>query len=239
MKCLKPILPHSMHMHKYIKVNKKEIHFLSEVFALNSYLTSIFPLPSHCKISVLSFPSPISVLKIILVCLSVLVSYMQLSVQFSCSVMSDSLRPHGLHHARPPYPSPNPGVYSNSCLLSRWCHPTISSSMQFYIELILAVSHSIIHKKIVLIIILCMYVSVCACVYFFAFQRDFKLILSLDQFACVAVVLTLLIWGCKISTPDTRVFPCVLSTSGFVVAFWIYSYCSIRWTSRQYRKLFL
>ena len=93
MKCLKPILPHSMHMHKYIKVNKKEIHFLSEVFALNSYLTSIFPLPSHCKISVLSLPSPISVLKIILVCLSVLVSYMQLSVQFSCSVMSDSATP--------------------------------------------------------------------------------------------------------------------------------------------------
>ena len=93
MKCLKLILPHSMHMHKYIKINKKEIHFLSEVFALNSYLTSIFPLPSQCKISVLSFPSPISVLKIILVCLSVLVSYMQLSVQFSCSVMSDSATP--------------------------------------------------------------------------------------------------------------------------------------------------
>ena len=54
-----------------------------------------------------------------------------------------------------------------------------------------------------------MYVSVCACVYFFAFQRDFKLILSFDQFACVAVVLTLMIWGCKVSTPDTHVFPCV------------------------------
>ena len=38
-----------------------------------------------------------------------------LSVQFSCSVVSDSLRPHGLQHARPPCPSPNPGVYSNSC----------------------------------------------------------------------------------------------------------------------------
>ena len=39
-----------------------------------------------------------------------------------------TLRPHGLQHARPPYPSPTPGVYSNSCPLSRWCHPTISSS---------------------------------------------------------------------------------------------------------------
>ena len=51
------------------------------------------------------------------------------SVQFSSSVMSDSLRPHGLQYARPPYPSPTPGVYSNSCPLSLWCHPTISSSV--------------------------------------------------------------------------------------------------------------
>ena len=51
------------------------------------------------------------------------------SVQFSHSVVSDSLRPHGLQHARPPCPSPTPGVYSNSCPLSQWCHPTISSSV--------------------------------------------------------------------------------------------------------------
>ena len=43
--------------------------------------------------------------------------------------MSDSLQPHGLQHARPPCPSPTPGVYSNSCPLSRWCHPTPSSSV--------------------------------------------------------------------------------------------------------------
>ena len=43
--------------------------------------------------------------------------------------MSDSLRPHGLQHAKPPYPSPTPRVDSNSCPLSRWCHPTISSSV--------------------------------------------------------------------------------------------------------------
>ena len=53
----------------------------------------------------------------------------QRSVQFSCSVMSDSLRPHGLQHARLPCPSPTPRAYSNSCPLSRWCHPTISSSV--------------------------------------------------------------------------------------------------------------
>ena len=51
------------------------------------------------------------------------------SVQFSHSVMSESLRPHELQHARPPCPSPTPRVYSNSCPSSRWCHPTISSSV--------------------------------------------------------------------------------------------------------------
>ena len=50
------------------------------------------------------------------------------SVQFSRSAMSDSLRPHELQHARPPWPSPTPGVCSNSCPSSRWCHPPISSS---------------------------------------------------------------------------------------------------------------
>ena len=48
-------------------------------------------------------------------------------VQFSYSIVSDSLRPHGLQHARPPCPSPTPGVYSNSCPSSWWCHPVISS----------------------------------------------------------------------------------------------------------------
>ena len=57
-----------------------------------------------------------------------ILSWINYSVQFSCSVMSDSLWPHGLQHARLPCPSPTPRVYSNSCPLSRWCHPTISSS---------------------------------------------------------------------------------------------------------------
>ena len=51
------------------------------------------------------------------------------SVQFSRSVVSNSLRPHESQHARPPCPSPKPGVHSNSCPSSQWCHPAISSSV--------------------------------------------------------------------------------------------------------------
>ena len=50
------------------------------------------------------------------------------SVQFSCSVVSDFLRPHELQHARPPCLPPTPRVHPNPCPLSRWCHPSISSS---------------------------------------------------------------------------------------------------------------
>ena len=52
-----------------------------------------------------------------------------MSVQFSCSVVSDSLRPHESQHSRPPCPSPTPGVYSSSCPSSRWCHLAILSSV--------------------------------------------------------------------------------------------------------------
>ena len=51
------------------------------------------------------------------------------TVEFSCSVMSDSLRPHEPQHTRPPCPSPTPRVHPNPRLLSRWCHPAISSSV--------------------------------------------------------------------------------------------------------------
>ena len=51
------------------------------------------------------------------------------SVQFSRSVMSNSLQPHEPQHSRPPYPSPTPGVHPNPCPLSQWCHPGISSSV--------------------------------------------------------------------------------------------------------------
>ena len=50
-------------------------------------------------------------------------------VQFSRSVVSDPLRSHESKHSRPPCPSPTPGVHSNSCPLSQWCHPAISSSV--------------------------------------------------------------------------------------------------------------
>ena len=52
---------------------------------------------------------------------------MILSIQFSCSVVSNSLRPHESQHTRPPCPSETLGVYPNPCPLSQWCHPTISS----------------------------------------------------------------------------------------------------------------
>ena len=52
-----------------------------------------------------------------------------LSVQLSCSVASDTLRPHESQHARPPCPSPTPRVHPNPCPLSWWCHPVISSSV--------------------------------------------------------------------------------------------------------------
>ena len=51
------------------------------------------------------------------------------SVQFSPSVVSNSLRPHESQHTRPPCPSPTPGVHSDSCPSSQWCHPAISSSV--------------------------------------------------------------------------------------------------------------
>ena len=56
-------------------------------------------------------------------------SYNLTSVQFSCSVVSDSLQPHGLQHARLPCPSPSPRPCSNSCPSSQWCHLVISSSV--------------------------------------------------------------------------------------------------------------
>ena len=67
-----------------------------------------------------------------MVLLAIIVRYNSFSVssvQFSRSVVSNSLRPHELQHARPPCPSPTPGVHSNSCPSSRWCHPAISSSV--------------------------------------------------------------------------------------------------------------
>ena len=55
--------------------------------------------------------------------------FIDISIQFSCSVVSDSLWTQGLQHARLPYPSPTPRACSNSCPSSQWCHSTISSSV--------------------------------------------------------------------------------------------------------------
>ena len=63
------------------------------------------------------------------------------SVQFSWSIMSDSFWSHGLQHTRLPYPSPIPGTYSNSCLLSRWCHPTILSSVVLFSSCLQSFQH--------------------------------------------------------------------------------------------------
>ena len=69
------------------------------------------------------------VFQLIICSLWVFISLPTVSVQFSCSAVSDSLWPHEPQHSRPPCPSPSPRVYSNSCPLSWWCHPTISSSV--------------------------------------------------------------------------------------------------------------
>ena len=68
-------------------------------------------------------------LGLVLSSLKIILMYMFSSVQFSRSVVSDSLRPHESQHARPPSPSPTPEVHSDSCPLSQWCHPAISSSV--------------------------------------------------------------------------------------------------------------
>ena len=63
------------------------------------------------------------------ICLCVYFLLLRYSVQFSRSIVSDSMRPHKLQHARPPCPSPSPGVHSDSCPSSPWCHQAISSSV--------------------------------------------------------------------------------------------------------------
>ena len=70
---------------------------------------------------------PLSLQYLITLCSALWMGWNISSVQFSHSVISDSLRPHELQHARPPCPTPTPGAHS--CPLSRWCHPTISSSV--------------------------------------------------------------------------------------------------------------
>ena len=120
------------------------------------------------------------------------------SVQFSDSVVSDSLRPHGLQHARPPCPSPTPRVYSNSYLLSQWCHPTISSSVipfssrlqsfptsaSFPVsQLFASGGQSIVDYNAVLISSVCksdsvIYIYICICIYIYFFFRFFSIVVN-------------------------------------------------------------
>ena len=79
--------------------------------------------PTYSFLQTFSHPGRSSILLLSLA----LLFFTLFSVQFSCSVMSDSLWPHGLQHARFPCPSPTPRAYSNSYPSSWWCHPTISS----------------------------------------------------------------------------------------------------------------
>ena len=92
----------------------------------------------HIPVSLpfISFLPPLSFLAVYTLCLQwypvtfpTLVDSLLVSVQFSCSVMSDSLQPHGLQHARLPSLSPTPRTCSSSHPSSRWCHPTIASSV--------------------------------------------------------------------------------------------------------------
>ena len=83
----------------------------------------------HCKCSpttIFYFIYKITVNIILKIWIRLYFSWVS-SVQFSCSVMSNPLQPHEPQHARPPCPSPTPGVHPNPCPLSWWCHPTISS----------------------------------------------------------------------------------------------------------------
>ena len=85
----------------------------------------VFTTSFHCSLTTLSLPTHSYFLRD---GESSVFSFLS-SVQFSCSVVFDSLQPHGLQHARIPCPSPTPRAYSNSCPSSRWSHPTISSSV--------------------------------------------------------------------------------------------------------------
>ena len=73
---------------------------------------------------------------------SIRVRFCSCSIQFGCSVVSDSLQSHKLKHTRLPYPSLTPGAYSNSCPLSQWCHPTISSSVVHFFSCLQSVPAS-------------------------------------------------------------------------------------------------
>ena len=114
---------------------KVKVRSLSPVWLLATPWTAAYQAPPPMGFSRQEFwsgvpsPSPLRSLNQTLITQACCVSIQFSSVQFSHSVVSDSSRPRELQHARPPCPSPIPGVHPNPCPLSRWCHPTISSSV--------------------------------------------------------------------------------------------------------------
>ena len=113
------------------------ISVFSVVISPFSFLTLLISFFSFCFL--MSLANGLSVLlknQLLALLIFAMVSFVSFafiyalsSVQFSHSVMSDSLRPHELQHARPPCPSPTPRVHSDSHPLNQWCHPAISSSV--------------------------------------------------------------------------------------------------------------
>ena len=107
-----------------------QFHLLQKSISLNENVLIIYPITEENTMILIIHLVKFVTLK----SSSIVISYHQyicIYVQFSCSVVSNSATPgsHGLQHARPTCPSPTPRAYPNSCPLSRWCHPTISSSV--------------------------------------------------------------------------------------------------------------
>ena len=102
------------------------VRFIYQKIAVSSWRTDLFIIMWYPSLSMIVFlalkcaPSETNIATL---------SFDYCSVLFNHSSGSNSLQPHGLQHTRPPCPSPTPRAYSNSCPLSWWCHPTISSSV--------------------------------------------------------------------------------------------------------------
>ena len=96
-------------------------------FLFYTTFTSIHDTGKTIVLTVWTFVGKVIVIFLLFNMLSRLV--IQIQIQISCSVMSDSLQPHESQYARPPCPSPTPRVHSDSCPSSQWCHPAISSSV--------------------------------------------------------------------------------------------------------------
>ena len=146
--------------------NAALVSWASQIHNFSISLLSFF-----CTILILSLPFFPSFFNRLSLC----------SVQFSRSVISDSLWPHGLQHTRLACPSPTPGAYSNSCPLSQWCHPTISLCLVFIpsTDYFLCVYHSIwfsVLLSLELVLLLKWFSLYCHIPFYFFFSFNFTLI---------------------------------------------------------------